>query len=168
MTRRGLSLLEVIIAIGILAGSAALLSQMVDLGTRHIERAERITEAQALAHNLLNEMIVGTRPWQVLETPEPVDAWSAWDYRVSIDPVGLGELSRVTITVEERRDSPDAVSPNASAPNKPAIQRDDVLSPGAFRLVRWVRGVNLSADPLTNDSTNDEEFGQGSPSMTDF
>ncbi len=39
--RRGLSLLEVIIALAILAGSAAVLAQLMSLGRRHALRSRR-------------------------------------------------------------------------------------------------------------------------------
>ena len=51
---RGLSLIEVIISLAILVGSAAALTQLVDVGRRHAERAVEVTDAQSICRNVLD------------------------------------------------------------------------------------------------------------------
>ena len=60
--RTGLSLIEVIIAIAILVGSAAAISQLIDLAQRNAIRALDVTDAQTVCQNILHEVMTGMRP----------------------------------------------------------------------------------------------------------
>jgi hypothetical protein len=134
--RAGLSLLEIIVALAVLTGSAAILAQMVDLGARHAERSRQISEAQTLAHNLLSELLADLRPWESTQAPQPVDLWSPWDYQLQIEPVGLGDLVAVTVTVVERV---EAGAPAAAPLEAPAPDPTVLTQRRHYRLTRWVR-----------------------------
>ena len=131
--RRGLSLLEVIIALAVLTGTAAVLAQMVGLATRHAERARQITGAQTVAHNILHELLADLRPWETSNVFQPVDLWSPWDYQIRVDPVGVGDLVAVTVTVAERVES------EATRAGDGSTDPRRVTSPRHYRLTRWVR-----------------------------
>jgi prepilin-type N-terminal cleavage/methylation domain-containing protein len=143
MMKRGLSLLEVMIALALLVGSAAVLSQLMDLGQRQALRAADITEAQTLCQNLLNELLAGTISWESTES-QPIDPFSPWDYTIQIEPIGDGQLSSVTVIVtqhqEERFDESDPKAP----------------APPQYRLSRWVYRPGASVDPSLEPFVNNE------------
>lgn len=132
--KHGLSLLEVIIALAILVGTATVLSQLMGLGQRHALRAADITEAQTLCQNLMNELLVGTLAWESTET-QPIDPFSPWDYTVEIQPLGDGQLSSVVVTVIQHREELFDESDPQAAP------------PPQYRLSRWVYRPGASLDP---------------------
>lgn len=141
IVKRGLSLLEVIIALAILVGSAAVLAQLMDMGQRHALRAADMTEAQTLCQNLLNELLAGEMSWESTEA-QPVDPFSAWDYSVQIEPLEDGMLSWVSVIVRQH----------------PAEELADADAPAAleFRLTRWVYHPEpdsaSNAEPTSNES----------------
>ncbi len=136
---RGLSLLEIIVALAVLTGTAALLAQMVSLGVKHAECSREITEAQTVAHNLLNELLADLRPWDASASLQPVDAWSDWDYVLQVEPVGVGDLVAVTVTVARRTEE------DASSTSSPVESSDQALvtSPRQYHLTRWVTRPQL-------------------------
>ena len=143
IVKRGLSLLEVIIALAILVGSAAVLAQLMDMGQRHALRTAEMTEAQTLCQNLLNELLAGELSWESTET-QPVDPFSAWDYSVQIEPLEDGMLSWVSIIVRQRP-AEELVDADADAPA--ALE---------FRLTRWAYHPEpdsaSDAEPTSNES----------------
>lgn len=125
---RGLSLIEVIISLAILVGSAAALTQLVDVGRRHAERAVEVTDAQSICRNVMNEVLVGVRPWEEVRR-QPVDPFTPWDCSIEIQPTDLVDLFSVTVTVTE-----------PAGPGSIPLTMDDVDgSSRQYRLVRWVR-----------------------------
>jgi hypothetical protein len=105
----------------------------VNIGSRHAARATDVTEAETAAHNILNELLAGIRPWQSNMTAEPVDPFSSFDYRLSIEPVGLGNLVSVTVSIISRpvEQIVDAARTTSASLGTEARER--------FRLTRWVR-----------------------------
>ena len=57
MTRRGFSLLEIIIATAVLAASAMVLISLIGLGTKYGNRAEERTIALSQAESLIDEFL---------------------------------------------------------------------------------------------------------------
>jgi prepilin-type N-terminal cleavage/methylation domain-containing protein len=145
--RRGLSLLEVIVALAILAASAAILGQMLDLATRHMDRALEISDAQTVANNLMSDLLCGNLPLLGSETFQPVDAWSPWEYRVRVEPVGLGQLTALQVTVVKRAESATGSfdAPTDAPPATPtslpvnAAGSDDFGGRPHYHLTRWAR-----------------------------
>ncbi len=145
-------------ALAVLTGSAAILAQMVDLGARHAERATKISEAQEIAHNLMLEFVTGQRPWEPSETFQPVDLWSPWDYQMSVQPIGLGKLVSIRVTVVERQ--LDASGPVAS-PELTTAPVDSVDTRKRYHLVRWVR------HELPTETAFDTSTGSDTPLVTE-
>ena len=64
--RVGFTLIEVILALTVLAVSLALLGQLVGLGFQNAQQAQGLTEAQMIAETIMEEIALGLIP------PDPV------------------------------------------------------------------------------------------------
>ncbi len=134
LSRRGLSLLEVILAMAILAGAITVLGELVRMGLRHAAAAQDLTRAQLLCESKMAEITA------VTILPEPVRGATVltdpdWRYSIEFAQTDVQYLVAVRVTVErdtERR-------------NK-----------ARFSLVRWMPdpGVELSE---TSEETPAEE-----------
>ena len=171
---RGLSLLEIIVALAVLAGSAVILAQMVDLGARHADRARTITDAQTAAHNLMAELELGNRP--VVNTPaEPLDAWSPWDVSIQVAPVGIGKLRSVTVSVFPGSRQPLALAnsgrldlsteggsgkvlQDTHQPNQSALRDRSLDAPPTYRLTRWLNDNRFQGDSTSPFAWPDRNY----------
>ena len=97
----GLSLLEVILSLTILAVSLVALSQLVAVGTRSAANARDLTRAQLLCESKLAELSMSsvalTSQQQVQFETDP-----DWYYSVVVEPVGIDGLLAITVTVEQQ------------------------------------------------------------------
>ena len=100
--RRGLSLIEVIIAMGILVGTTAILAQLISIGEKQASKAVKMTEAQTICHNKMAELMSGLSPLTAIKD-EPVAIGSPWNYSVKIEPVGFRDLFSLTVIVASQR-----------------------------------------------------------------
>ncbi len=83
--RRGLSLFEVIIAVTILAGGFAVLSQLISIGNEGAVRAALELEALVRAESIMDEVVSGvTEMSSTGETPFLDD--ELWTYETVIEP----------------------------------------------------------------------------------
>ena len=101
--RRGLSILEVMLAIAILGASLAAIGQLVSLGARGAEGARHATKAAVLCENKMSELVVGLTPLaptsgQFEEDPE-------WSYQIDVATVDQTGLLNVMV---EARPTDDA------------------------------------------------------------
>ena len=123
---RGVSLLEVILALAILAGAIAVLGEAGRLALRNAETARDLARAQVLCESKLSEIVAG------LTAPNPVENTAfdttnnpdlaGWLYSIQSQPTDETGLISVQVTVS--RDLPAAQHP---------IQ---------FSLVRWMADPN--------------------------
>jgi len=137
--RTGFTLLEVILALAILAGAVAVLGEISRLALQNASSARDLARAQMLAESKLAEIEAGvTSTDSVEDTPfdsadEQLDAAeSGWLYSIiskSTDEDGLISV-KVTVT----RDLPA------------------VLHPIKFSLVRWMKDPNYTYTPPTSES----------------
>ena len=58
----GFSLLEIVLALAILAGALAALGEVMRLGDQNAEAAGDETQAELLAESVMSELVVGARP----------------------------------------------------------------------------------------------------------
>ncbi|MGA2619007.1 MAG: prepilin-type N-terminal cleavage/methylation domain-containing protein [Thermoguttaceae bacterium] len=139
----GFSLLEVILALAILAGAIAVLGEAGRLALRNAETARDLARAQVLCESKLAEIVAG------LTAPDPVENTAfdttnnpdvaGWLYSIQSQPTDENGLISVQVTVS--RDLPAAQHP---------IQ---------FSLVRWM------ADPnAVSSSQSSQEGSSGSSS----
>ena len=106
--RRGFSLLELILALAILALSVAAISQLVRLGLGHARHARELTKAELYCESTLAELAAGVIPLEGA-TDVPVEQDSDWLYSVTVEPAPVNGLLVVTVTVYQAE--PDPVRP---------------------------------------------------------
>ena len=93
-SRRGFSLLEVMIATAILAASAMVLLSLISLGTRFGSKAEARIAGLVQAQSILDESILRMQAGETIESYTAVlPGTKPKSYRVTIEPYALGESS---------------------------------------------------------------------------
>ena len=98
MIRRGFSLLEVIIATGILAASAVMLMSMFSTGDRHTRRADERTIAQMLCQSKLDELIAD--PSQILPVQsEVIRQYPGWVWSLDVQETNIPKFVQLTVAV---------------------------------------------------------------------
>jgi prepilin-type N-terminal cleavage/methylation domain-containing protein len=91
-SRRGFSLLEVMIATAILAASAMVLLSLISLGTRFGSKAETRIAGLVQAQSILDESILRMQAGETIESYTAVlPGTKPKSYRVTIEPYALGE-----------------------------------------------------------------------------
>ena len=106
--RKGLTLLEVILALAIFVGSLAVISKLVELGVRGAHYAQLQTRAVMLAESKMGEIVAGIVPidsasgdvfaedpawqWQLSVSDGPVEGLK-W-VSIYVAPASTGELAR--------------------------------------------------------------------------
>lgn len=131
----GFSLLEVILAMAILVGSLAVLSQLIDLGARNAVAARMQTEAILRCESKMQEIVAGILPPEPV-SPVPFEDDPNWQWSVEVDSDLSEGLLAISVTVEEAGSQSE--------------------SPISFRLHRWLR------DPEMLEAMLDEEAAEGS------
>ena len=102
--RAGLSLLEVILAMAVMASSMALLGELIRIGGRHATAAVNLTKAQMHCETVLSEIAVGLLPAQSVQD-EPIEFETNWLYSVEISEQALEYLISVRVTVRHAEDT---------------------------------------------------------------
>jgi type II secretory pathway pseudopilin PulG len=128
MNRRAFSLLEVLLATGILLGSLIVLSELASIGRRRVRDAEDLTVAQRICQTKIHEILAGIQDPVPVEDAEVEDE-PGWFYSVQTGPVaGQQGLIAVRVTVTQ-----DVAEAGGQAFLPAAGQSEQ------FTLVRWVR-----------------------------
>ena len=145
---RGFSLLEVIIATGILATSTVLLLSLFSTGERHTKRAERRVLAQMLCQSKLDELIVDSAQLQAVEN-EPLEGYPDWSLTVEWAPLEIAGLVSVRVLIQQtpernKMDAPDTTPPSAT-----------------FSLVRWMRHPAVDAGIPHRTDVSDKPYTDG-------
>ena len=125
---RGLSLLEVLLALAILGGALAIIGELMSVGARSAELARDLTTAQLLSESKMAELEMGLLPLQTMNaTPfEDVQYQTDWLYSINIQQIDQNGLVAALVVVE---------------------QNPDVFSrPAKFQLYRWL------TDPLATST----------------
>ncbi len=101
--RRGFSLLEIILALAILCGAVATVSELSRLGMRQAEKARDLTRAQLLCDGKLAEIVAGITPAEAQEgvpfEPLEGETESEWFYTIEVTPIDDEGLTEVRVTV---------------------------------------------------------------------
>jgi general secretion pathway protein I len=139
--RGAFTLLEIILALAILAGSLATMGEVVRLAVRNAESARRLTQAELLAVSKLAEITAGViLPDPVEEVP--FDREPDWTYSISTDPTEVGSLVALRIVVVEQQ-----------VTGRPPIE---------FTLVQWILDPDIEfagasgSESTTTASDGDE------------
>jgi len=134
------TLLEVILALAILAGAMAIIGEVMSVAERNASEAQATAQAQLLAGSLMDEMLSGasllTASSQVpLETSDTVP----WVYSVNINATTAAvDLIAVEVIVEQ--------------------DMEPRFNPVKYRLVRW---VSQSANPSLQQGLSGTGGGRG-------
>jgi general secretion pathway protein I len=114
LVRRGFSLLEVILALAILAASMAALGQLVTFGLQHARRAEDMTQAAIACESIMAEIVAGARPMtDELFTPyeEITDVDGSPMFVYSVRVLGGEQACLLEVHVVVERDPNTSVEP---------------------------------------------------------
>ena len=95
--RGGYSLLEVILATAILAGSSLMLATLISNGANLGNRAQERAEALLIAQTLIDETLA-TRHGESFEEEEPFSESSLWSYRLRAET--QEDLGVIVVTAE--------------------------------------------------------------------
>ena len=150
--RSGFSLIEVMIATAILMGSAVVLARLAGMGRDQSQKASLHSEAQQLCEQTLNELLLGMRPMELIESmpliplPTPIeettdevnpqDAFSAQEETIKPSPDETNPEWRHSIRTEQL-----AGKPGMWALTVEVEQGDQTLPrPIRFSLTRWISG----------------------------
>ena len=115
--RRGLSLLEVVLAIAILGGSMVVLSQLINIGHDNAMDARDYSEAQILCDTKIAEVAAGAIASSSVSGADITEA-PGWQYTLAIDKASIEGLLVVDCTVSQ--------------------DPSQFTVPISFRLVRWI------------------------------
>ena len=129
--RHGLSLLEVVLALTILAVAAALLAQITKQATDNGLMAQKLSTAQMLCESKMSEVLAGAIPLTSTSWAEITDSGrkGSWYYQIQTVTAQRPNMIGVRLSVT---DSPDATTYN----------------PELFFIVRWMIDPSLGLDTL--------------------
>jgi type II secretion system protein I len=128
MSRRGLTIMEVLLALAIFVGALAVLSKLVEIGVRASQYAQLQTRAALLAESKLGEVVAGIVPLGSGGESFPDDP--AWQWQLSVSDGPVAGLVWVSVTVAP------------SATGELARTREAVV----FTLSRWLLDPAYSAE----------------------
>ena len=154
--RFGFSLLEVIIATAILAGSAMMLMSMFSLGDRHTARAEQRAMAQMLCQSKLDELLAD--PAQLVTMPANVfRQFPGWVWTVDAQPSTIDGLVRVRVGVTRVPGLPSSADLSLSSSSESETPEMTFTSglpdKPTFELTRWLRHDREVADTSSFDES---------------
>jgi type II secretory pathway pseudopilin PulG len=136
-SRAGISLLEVVLALAILATSAALLAQITRQATNNALMAQRIASAQLICEGTMSEILVGAIPMQTTGWT-PVDGSFSrgnWYYKLDTVNAERPNMIGLRLAITDIIDSPEGEKE-------------------LFYVVRWVIDPSLGLDtPPTPDAS---------------
>lgn len=147
--RRGISLLEVVLALAILAVASAYLAQSMHIATENALRAEAQTQAEMVAESVMSQVVAGLLStqgvtWTPYSNPNPFgsaaafsDPTSQWMYMVTTMSTEVKGMLCVQVGVKEVV---------AGQPDDGKIE---------FYVNRWIIDPSLGLDtPPTTDTTS--------------
>jgi Tfp pilus assembly protein PilV len=140
--RRGFTLLEVLMATGLLLGCVIVLAELAAIGREHANAAEDLSLAQRLCENRINEMLCGATAMEAVENEE-LDEEGGWTCSVTLDPAPNPDLVAVRVTVARE-----------AAPSRRARE---------FSLVRWMSMPGYSPSDAPNAASSDAPPPGGMP-----
>lgn len=141
--RRAFSLLEVVLALAILAGALAALGEVMRLADQNAAAATDESQAELLADSVMSELLVGARPLTAVnEASLAIEAEPPWVLSIAIDQTDLQELVAVRVRV--------------------AQQLASQLQPAYCDLVRWFPNPDYlpAADQQSSSSGTSASGGQ--------
>jgi type II secretion system protein I len=141
----GFTLLEIILALAILAGSLAALGEVMRSADQSAGLTGDETEAQIIAASIMDELVSGARSLQAANRA-PYDSISSppWLVTVELADTGFSALVAVNVRVEQDLEAR--------------------LQPARFELVRWLPNPNNQPATSEEDSSSSTSSGSSSSS----
>lgn len=103
-TQRGVSLLEVILALAILAGAMAAIGELLRVGARHATAAFEQSVGQLHCQSILDQIRAGVLPASsAQDAPLPLDP--DWLYSVEVQSLSLDGLLQVVVHARRADDT---------------------------------------------------------------
>ena len=103
----GFTLLEVILAIAVLAIALATIGEVMRMAYQSADSAAAESEAQILAESILGELASGIRPAQAVQAA-PLELGDGrddtWRYSIAIEPTARDEIVMARVVVESVRE----------------------------------------------------------------
>src|SRR5689334_19694257 len=96
--RRAFTLLEVILALAILGGAVAVLSEALRAAYRSAEAAEGYTRAELIAASTMSELVAGAAPLQSAQNV-PCETDPAFAISIALNATPVDGLVSVSVTV---------------------------------------------------------------------
>ena len=145
--RAGLSLLEVVLALSILAVSAALLTQITKQATDNGLMAKKLSTAQMLCESKMSEVLAGAIPLTSSSWTQITDSGrrGSWYYKIQTSTAERPNMFGVRLSVT---DQPDSTTYN----------------PELFYIVRWMIDPSLGLDTPPTSTTGTSSGGGSSGS----
>lgn len=156
--RRGLSLLEVILASAIFVASIAVIGNLLDVGMLIVQRGDRETIGQLRAESKMEEIVAGIQPFETQSTKsedfEPYEDDPHWSWKVTSVPTPMAGLLRVTVEVgymddpEATSEAPDNVWSFTRLVTDPALLRpskEEIVEPTGTITVPEMLGIGSPA-----------------------
>jgi type II secretion system protein I len=143
-SRSGFSLLEIVLALAILAGSLAALGEVMRLSDQNAEKARDETQAELLADSVMSEIVSGARTLDnVNNATFDSSAEPPWNYSIEVTQTDYTELVSVHVRVMQ--------------------QVASELQPARCDLVRWLPATSSSS---TDTSQQDQQSQQNNNTST--
>jgi prepilin-type N-terminal cleavage/methylation domain-containing protein len=142
----GFTLLEIILALAILAGSLAALGEVMRLADQTASLTEGESQAQILAASVMDELLSGARQLSaVSQAPLVQDSDPPWVYSIDTESTNLDQIVSVRVLVEQ--------------------QLDPRLQPARFEIDRYMPNPDY-VPPDTSDQSNSSSSTSSSFSST--
>jgi general secretion pathway protein I len=99
----GFTLLEIILALAILAGALTALGEVMRLADQSASLTEGESQAQILAASVMDELLSGARQLDTVSQATLVsDADPPWLYSIDTEPTNLDAIISVRVTIEQQ------------------------------------------------------------------
>jgi hypothetical protein len=121
--RAAFSLLEVLLATGLLLACAVVLAELANIGLAHARSADVLASAQLACQTRLNEILCGAAPAAAVEK-QPIDDLPGWVLSVEVTSLEQAGLAALRVTAAEDIES---------------LDEEDQRRGREFSLVRWIR-----------------------------
>jgi type II secretion system protein I len=145
--RHGFTLLEIILALAILAGSLAALGEVMRLADQNATMTRDESQAQILAATVMDELVAGARQLMAVDRGQfDIVSEPPWLYSVAIEPTAFDQLIAVRVLVEQDLDSR--------------------LQPARFQLVRWLPNPDYIPTETTSSSSSSSSTGSSTSSSS--
>jgi general secretion pathway protein I len=125
--RKGLSLLEVMLALAILGVACVFMAQAMQVAASNAIAAERQAQAELAAESVMSEIIAGVIPLQPSTTWTPTSSSSNWSYMLQLVTCEVQNMVGIQLQLRDESDP-------------------DTGRPADLTVIRWIIDPTLGLD----------------------